>query len=129
MCVFMYGGGIPIFYLLGIIFLFIAYWSNKILLVKYHRTSVLFNEKLIVNSFPYLKIGLVIHAVSTILMMSNPMVLAVHPTDVTAGVKQSYFKRIFSKEYTSSLFVFYILFGGMCLGYRLILKYFVILAE
>lgn len=67
----MFSAGFPMFYFLGTLFMLTNYWIFKTLLVKYFKKTTAFNEEMSFNTIWWFKVGLLIHALSTVLMISN----------------------------------------------------------
>lgn len=73
----MYGPGIPIMYVISMIYFVVAYWSDKILILYFHRKPLFFDELLSLEISWWFKIGLLLHLVAGILMFSNSKILPV----------------------------------------------------
>lgn len=85
----MYCSGIPILYPFAFVFFTINYWMFKYLVLKFYRTTTEFNEELAVLSIPYMQIGFLLHAVTTLMMYSNSETMKFSPPS-----KKNYFKDI-----------------------------------
>ena len=75
--VMMYSTGLPILYPFSFLFYFANYWVYKILLLKYYRTTTSFNEDLALNSIRYLRFAMIMHIITAIVMLSNPIIFPV----------------------------------------------------
>ncbi len=71
LCILMFSTGMPILYLFASIFFFISYWGNKMLLFKFYRTTIQFNDEIALNSLIYFKVAIIIHIVVGGIMISN----------------------------------------------------------
>ena len=76
-CVLAYSAGLPILYPLAAVFFMILYWVYKFLLLKYYSKTTKFNEELPMISVAYIKVGIVIHIVFTVFMISNSGLLPI----------------------------------------------------
>ena len=68
---FMYNLGLPLLNILLCVFFFVAYWFNKYLLLRYYQKTYEFNEELPIYSSQFMKLGIMLHAVSSLLIFSN----------------------------------------------------------
>jgi hypothetical protein len=67
----MYSAGLPILYPLACAFYFGLYWVYKFLLLKYYEKTTQFNEELPLHVTSWMKVGLFIHGVITLFMLTN----------------------------------------------------------
>jgi hypothetical protein len=66
-----FSGGLPVLYPIGFIFFIVLYWVYKFLLLKYYARTTKFNEEMPLFSIWYIKAGLIIHGLFTMMMVSN----------------------------------------------------------
>ena len=75
-CVLAYSSGMPILYPVACVNFTIIYWVYKILMVKYYRKTVSFNQDLPIYSIFYLKIGIVLHVCMALFVLSNEEIVS-----------------------------------------------------
>jgi hypothetical protein len=71
----MYSGGLPILYPFACVFFFVLYWFYKILLLKYYEKTTRFNEQLPLVAIHWIKVGVVLHGIVTLGMITNSNLL------------------------------------------------------
>lgn len=103
-CVLAYSGGLPILYPFGCIFFFVLYWVYKFLLLKYYAKTSKFNEEMPLSSIWYIKVGLIIHCVFTLFMITNAGLLPIEESffnfkEQEPNVIAQLFTRFFFREY------------------------------
>jgi hypothetical protein len=74
----MYGTGLPILYPFACIAYFILYWVYKGLLIKYYEKTTRFNEQLPIYSVGWIKLGICIHGVMGLFILTNSNLLAIN---------------------------------------------------
>jgi hypothetical protein len=74
-CVLSYSGGMPILYPIGALFFFILYWILKFMLLKYYSRTTSFTEELPLFSTKFMIVGLVLHGIAFVFMVSNTALL------------------------------------------------------
>ena len=67
----MYSSGLPILYPISFVFFVTAYWFNKIMLMRYYQKTYVFNEELPIMSMKYMKFGIVLHFIVSVLKLKN----------------------------------------------------------
>jgi hypothetical protein len=72
----MYSSGLPILYVVGMVFYIILYWVYKFLLLKYYQTTARFNEKLALYSISFMKYGMIWHMLIGGFMYTNSRILS-----------------------------------------------------
>ena len=73
--VIIFGAGMPVLYYLLFVYLVCSYWIYKCLILKFYRSSDSFSEKLSIDFLRVLKLGLIIHMVSTYDQITNKTIL------------------------------------------------------
>ena len=68
----MYTGGMPILYLIGLIFYTVTYMVNKFLLINYYQKSRTLTMHIPNFTVKFLKYGLLLHLLSSCFMLTNP---------------------------------------------------------
>ena len=81
MIYYLYGGGMPLMYGLGVLFFLTSYLNYKWLLFYWYRTAHGFNEDVALNSISLMKWALLAHLLMSLFMYTNRRVLT--PTDYT----------------------------------------------
>jgi hypothetical protein len=76
----MYSIGLPILYSLAILFFVVAYWFNKIMLMRYYQKTFEFNEQLPISSTYYMQWGILLHIVNVVIKLSNKHLLQIIPS-------------------------------------------------
>ena len=71
----MYSGGMPLLYVVCLVFLAFIYWYSKGMLLKYCQRPEDVNENVIIYSYKWLKFGFVAHLVMTALMYQGCLTL------------------------------------------------------
>lgn len=74
-CVLMYSAGLPILYPFACLFYMVLYWVYKGLLLKFYARTTKFNEELPLFAIFYIKVGIVLHGVSSLFILSNTELL------------------------------------------------------
>jgi hypothetical protein len=72
-----YGSGLPIMYLISMIYFFTCYWFDKFLIFHHHSKPHYFDEQLSLKITNWFKLGVVLHLIVGILMFSNAKILPV----------------------------------------------------
>jgi len=75
--VMMYGPGIPILYVIAMVYFFVTYWIDKCLIIRHHRKPLFLDEKLALSILWWYKLALLFHLIVGILMFSNARILPV----------------------------------------------------
>jgi len=70
-----YSAGIPLMYFIMVIFFVVAYWFNKMMLMRYYQITFEFSEVMPMKAILYLKYGILLHILVSIWMFSNPSLL------------------------------------------------------
>lgn len=73
----LYGSGIPIMYILAVVFFFCTYWVDKVLIYYNHRKPNEFGEKMILKILGLFKYAALLHFIGAILMYSNAKILPI----------------------------------------------------
>jgi len=71
----MYSCGLPVLYMISFVFFVVAYWFNKIMLMRYYQKTYEFNDELPIKSIHFLKFGTGLHFVMTIIQLGNRKLL------------------------------------------------------
>ena len=72
-----FASAIPILYLLGLIFIIFAYWTDKILFLKFYKTPPQYDDMLAERALNIVKLGLIVHIIMNIYIFSNSDILTV----------------------------------------------------
>ena len=111
----MYSGGLPILYPFASIFFFVLYWIYKTLLLKYYEKTTRFNEVMPLFVTHWIKIGVLLHCLVTLGMITNSNLLprqeiweSIHEQQILnyGSISDKFFARFLSKGYT----IFYSIF-------------------
>ena len=71
----MYGGGIPILYPIAMLYCFVTYWTDKLLIFRYYRKPEFLDHTLPADSLKWYKVAFLLHIVVSCMMFSNVAVL------------------------------------------------------
>ena len=127
-----YSSGLPVLYPVAFVNYLILYWVYKILLIKYYRKTVSFNQDLPNFSIYFFKVGIVFHIIMGAFIFTNKNVLRsnileVYEDDNTAEsltdefVKSdSGFILMLIKRFTSGLGSFYLTFVILIIVYYIL---------
>ena len=74
----------PLLYPACFVYLFVMYWYCKFMFLKYCQRSPCFNEHLVLSSFNFLKLAVLLHLLMAIFMFSNSKMLADYKIDGVA---------------------------------------------
>ena len=117
-----YSSGIPILYPIACLNYLVLYWVYKILLIKYYRKTVSFNQDLPNFSIYFFKVGIILHIVMGAFIFTNKKILNSDLLDVyeeQAGVSSladEYassdvgFFMFLIQRFTSGIGIFYLVF-------------------
>jgi len=72
----LYSTSMPILYLAGVLMCLFAYWSDKILFLRYYRKPPVYGDDLATRSMSILKYAIVLHLLFGFYMISNPNIFA-----------------------------------------------------
>jgi hypothetical protein len=75
--VMMYAPGIPILYVIAMLYFFVTYWIDKFLIINHHKKPLFLDEKLALKILWWYKLALLLHLIVGILMYSNARILPV----------------------------------------------------
>jgi len=67
----MYSSGMPILYLIGLIFYLVTYCVNKFLLIYYYQKSRTLTRTIPIFTSEYLKYGLLLHLIVSCFILTN----------------------------------------------------------
>lgn len=83
--IFMYSSSMPILYVFGMVYFFITYWIDKVLLFRYYKKPVMFDSYIARKSLSWFKYILLLHCLGFLIMFSNseiiPLVLSKGKTE------------------------------------------------
>ena len=68
----LYSSGMPVLYLVGAFFFAFTFYSNKMLILKYYRTSLTLSRNIPLFSIKIIKYGVFLHLAIGVFMMTNP---------------------------------------------------------
>lgn len=68
----MYSSGMPILYLIGLIFYLVTFCVNKFLLIYYYQKSRTLTRTIPIFTSEYLKYGLLLHLIVSCFILTNP---------------------------------------------------------
>lgn len=77
-----YSSGLPVLYPIAFLNYLVLYWVYKILLIKYYRKTVSFNQDLPNFSIYFFKVGIVMHIIMGAFIFTNKNVLKSNLLDV-----------------------------------------------
>ena len=70
--VMLYSSGMPILYPVGFVFYLATYFANKLLIIKFYQKSRTLTRTIPIFSQRFLKVGLVLHMIGALFMLTNP---------------------------------------------------------
>ena len=73
-----YSSGMPVLYLVGIIFFIMTYAMNKLLLFKFYQKSLTLNRVVPLKSMEFLSTGIFMHMIIGCFMLTNPDMFRTH---------------------------------------------------
>jgi hypothetical protein len=101
---YLYGGGMPLMYIFGLIFYTTSYLNYKYLFFSWNATADMFNEDLPIRSIALIKWGILFHLAMSLFMISNKKLLS--PMDYSPedhyAPKQEAASRFFSRRFDNS---------------------------
>jgi len=68
----LYSSGMPILYPVGFVFYLATYFANKLLIIKFYQKSRTLTRTIPIFSQRFLKVGLVLHMIGALFMLTNP---------------------------------------------------------
>ena len=71
----LYSSGMPVFYIIAAFFYALTYFTNKMLIIKFYRTSQTLTRTIPKTAINILKLALILHIACGCFMMTNPMPL------------------------------------------------------
>jgi|LauGreDrversion4_2_1035121.scaffolds.fasta_scaffold90429_2 hypothetical protein len=77
----LYGSGMPFLYVFATVYFFLMYVTDKWLLFNYYRKAAYYDEKLSRKTADLLKLGLLLHLIGGVLMLSDSSILPSLPGD------------------------------------------------
>jgi len=122
-CVLTYSSGIPILYPVAFLNYLVLYWVYKILLIKYYRKTVSFNQDLPNFSIYFFKVGIVFHIIMGAFIFTNKNILNSNLLNVyeeASGVtsladeyakSDKGFVLMLIQRFTSGIGIFYLVFA------------------
>ena len=73
--IFMYSSSMPILYVFGMVYFFITYWIDKVLLFRYYKKPVMFDSYIARKSLSWFKYILLLHCLGFLIMFSNSEII------------------------------------------------------
>ena len=70
-----FGPGLPIMYLIAMVYFFVTYWVDKAMMIYYEQKPVFLDEQLAISITKWYKVGILFHLVLGVLMFSNANIL------------------------------------------------------
>lgn len=67
-----YSSGMPILYLIGLVFYTVTYFIHKMLIINYYQKSRTLTRTIPLFSVEFLKLGLILHILGAFYMLTNP---------------------------------------------------------
>ena len=89
-----FSAGVPILYIVGFFFQLILYWVYKVLLLKYYKKTVSFNEELAVKAIDLLQIALIFHILIAAFIYSNSSIFGRSP-----NIEENFFYNYIANNY------------------------------
>ena len=119
-CVLTYSSGMPILYPVACLNFFLMYWVYKLLLVKFYRKTISFNQDLPQYSIKYLRFGIFLHVVMGAFILTNKALVSSAFVDQYFGDIVKNIEMEISARFKSEHFVLNILRERLCSGVGLI---------
>ena len=83
--VFTFASGIPLLYVVGIVCLFMSYWTDKYLFLRLYRKPPLYDDGMAVRARSLLKFAILIHCLMSLYIYSNDEILRYQENNSIVG--------------------------------------------